>query len=110
MDLDQKFSFQTRMTSPKLTDYEETYSSFKWDEESDFFGELSSSIGLNIANEAVDKHAEGVLRDAIDNRFIRKDFSKQDFTYTSLQKESAKFANVLDHFSVRKGEKRFIFF
>ncbi|WP_215225001.1 acetate--CoA ligase [Echinicola shivajiensis] len=92
------------MLSPNLKDYIEKYNSFDWEDESQCFGKLSPDIGLNIANEAVDRHADSPLRDAISIRVIRKDHTRQDLTYASLKVETSKFANVLENVDVKKGE------
>jgi len=62
---------------------------------------------LNIAYEAVDRHAESQLQHSQALRFIRKDNSVDNFTYSELKKRTSKFANVLKILDVKKGERVF---
>ncbi len=68
---------------------------------------LPDGKGLNIAHEAVDFHAQGDLKNTVALRFIRKDRSFRDFTYSDLQKQTSKFANVLQNLGIKKGERVF---
>ena len=47
---------------PNMPDYEKEYSSFLWDQVSKAFDGLPSG-GINIAHEAIDRHANGPLAD-----------------------------------------------
>jgi len=90
-----------------LFDYEAIRASFSWGNVSDELNGLPNGKGLNIAHEAIDRHAEGDLKDVVAIRFIKKDRSYQDFTYSELQKQTSKFANVLQNLGVKKGERVF---
>ncbi|MCJ7759395.1 MAG: acetate--CoA ligase, partial [Gillisia sp.] len=73
-------------------------------------GELSGlpqGKGLNIAYEAIDRHSTGNLKDTVAFRFIRKNRIVDDFTYSMLQKQTSKFANVLRSLGIKKGERVF---
>ena len=94
-------------TEPNLTDYDTLNSSFSWDREYESLGKLPDGRGLNIAYEAVDRHASGLLKNHVAIRWIRKDRSWQDFTYEDLNKLSNRFANVLTMLGVTKGETVF---
>ncbi|NLU94911.1 acetate--CoA ligase [Chitinophaga sp. Ak27] len=90
-----------------LPDYESSYHSFSWQKEEQYLTGLPGNKGLNIAYEAVDRHAAGKLANTLALRCIRKDRSTRDFTYTDLQRLSARFANVLVNLGIKKGEKVF---
>jgi acetyl-CoA synthetase len=94
-------------TEHHLLDYEKVRTSFSWKNIAQELSDLPDSKGLNIAHEAVDRHAKTQLKDTVALRFIRKDKSFQDFTYGELQKLTSKFANVLQNLGIKKGERIF---
>ncbi len=96
----------TRVT-PNLADYDAMRDRFSWERERAELAGLPGGRGLNIAHEAVDRHAQGLLRDTVAIRWIRKDREIQDFTYGDLQEQTSRFANVLKHLGIRKGERVF---
>jgi len=68
--------------------------------------------GLNIAHEAVDRHAMGFERDRVALRFIAKDEMAKggavhDVTYAQLTEQTNRFANVLRALDVAQGERVF---
>ena len=62
---------------------------------------------LNIAHEAVDRHADGPLADAVALRLLRRDGSRSEMTYAQLKEQSDRFANVLAKLGVSRGERVF---
>jgi acetyl-CoA synthetase len=94
------------MTEPNLADYDSFLRSFHWDDEASL-NDLRDGPGLNIAHEAIDRHATGLLKDHIALRWIRKDRSVKDFTYYELHELSNRFANVLTTLGVTTGETVF---
>lgn len=90
-------------TEHHLLDYEKVRTSFSWKNTAQELSGLPDAKGLNIAHEAVDRHAKTQLKDTVALRFIRKDRSFQDFTYSELQKLTSKFANVLQDLGIKKG-------
>lgn len=90
-----------------LLDYEKVYSSFSWENVASELNGLPDGKGLNIAYEAVDRHANSYLKDTVALRFIHKDRSFINLTFTDLKKETSKFANVLQNLGVKKGERVF---
>lgn len=62
---------------------------------------------LNIAHEALDRHADGPLGDTVALRWIARDGLRCDFTYTTLRDLAARFAGVLEALGVRRGERVF---
>ncbi|HET9127643.1 MAG TPA: acetate--CoA ligase [Propionibacteriaceae bacterium] len=61
--------------------------------------------GLNIAHEAVDRHASGPRRDRVAFRFVGPGI---DVTYAELERRINRFANVLRGLGVSRGERLFI--
>ena len=94
-------------TDPHLLDYEKIRASFSWDNVTSELSGLPDRKGLNIAHEAVDRQAESHLKDTVALRFIHKDRSFSDYTYSDLQQQTSKFANVLKKLGVQKGERIF---
>lgn len=92
-----------------LLNYEKVQASFSWDEIAKELNGLPDGKGLNIAYEAIDRHAQIHLKDTVALRFIRKDRSFQDINYGELKKLTSKFANVLQKLDVKKGERVFSF-
>ncbi len=70
-------------------------------------GWVTGNKGLNIAYEAIERHAKGKLKDNIALRWIRKNRSFRDFTYDDLHKLSSRFANALTTLGIKKGERVF---
>ena len=99
----------TIITSHNLEDYEKGRANFSWDSVAKELSGLSGKKGLNIAYEAVDRHALGPLKNTLALRCIRKDRSFQDFTYTDLKNQSSKFANLLQNLGIKKEERVFSF-
>ncbi|WP_217991545.1 acetate--CoA ligase [Blastococcus aggregatus] len=91
---------------PNLTDYEATCASFTWDAARAALDGLPDG-GLNIAHEAVDRHASGPRRDAEALRFVRADGSTRSLSYADLAEASSRFAAVLQGLGVGRGERVF---
>jgi acetyl-CoA synthetase len=92
---------------PNLPDYESGYQLFHWQPEEVPLDGLPGNKGLNIAYEAVERHAKGELANTVALRWIRKDRSTRDFTYVGLQHLTSRFANALLKLGIRKGERVF---
>jgi acetyl-CoA synthetase len=93
--------------TPNLKDYGTLSISFNWQNEQHLMNGLPVNKGLNIAYEAIERHATGELKDTVALRCIQKDYTIKDFTYGNLNKLSSRFANVLTMLGVNKGEKVF---
>ena len=65
---------------------------------------LPEGRGLNIAHEAVDRHAAGARHDRVALRWLSKDGTRRDLTYTDLRDETSRFANVLKKLGIGKGD------
>lgn len=90
---------------PNLKDYESARESFSWEAARRELSGLPGARGLNIAYEAIDRHAEGPLKNRRAIRWIGKKGNIQDFTYGELQQLTSRFANVLKHLGAQKGDR-----
>lgn len=93
---------------PNFVNYEQTRTSFSWEEARHALDGLPDGQGLNIAHEAVDRHAAGSRANHLALRWIGKRNEVRDFTYTDLQKQTNRFANVLQKLGVGKGDHVFL--
>ncbi|MBM7504021.1 acetate--CoA ligase [Agromyces aurantiacus] len=89
---------------PNLVDYDAERAAFSWEEARRALDGLPGR-GLNIAHEAVDRHAAGPLADREALRFVRADGTTRSLTYRVLAREAARFANVLAALGVEPGER-----
>ena len=97
----------TRTVAPNLSDYEEAYASFSWEEERQTLNGLPGGRGLNSAFEAVDRHALGPRRRHVALRWLGRAGESLEFTYADLRKQTNRFANVLRTLGIGKGETVF---
>ncbi|GAA1470477.1 acetate--CoA ligase [Microbacterium thalassium] len=91
---------------PNLADYPATREAFSWAEERRTLTGLPGGH-VNIAYEAVDRHAAGDQghRDAF--RFVQADGSIHPLTYAQLSHETDRFASLLRTLGVQRGERVF---
>lgn len=89
---------------PNMRDYAAVRSSFSWDAARRGLEGLPGG-GLNIAHEAVDRHAAGARGERIALRWLGKDGAIEDFSYARLSALSSRFANVLRGLGVGAGER-----
>ena len=97
------------IVEPNLVDYDSFARSFSWEQERNGLAGLPDNQGLNIAHEAVDRHATGALKDHVAIRWIRRDRSARDYTYRHLYELTNQFANTLTALGVNKGDTVFTF-
>ena len=91
---------------PNLIDYDYACKMFRWEDLAQQFEGLPSG-GLNIAHEAIDRHANGTLADKTALIWLGKDDERKSYSFKQMKQESAKFANVLQSLGVSKGERVF---
>ena len=91
---------------PILDDYDKVCESFDWTRAEAALAGLPGG-GLNIAHEAVDRHAAGPAADLVALRFLRRNGATEDLTYRDLSLQSNRFANALRRLGVTKGERVF---
>jgi acetyl-CoA synthetase len=91
--------------APNLSDYERARKEFSWEAARRELGGLPGGRGLNIAHEAVDRHAAGPRRDHLALRWLGKRGEVEDYTYGRLQELTNRFANVLAGLGVARGDR-----
>ena len=92
---------------PHLVDYERARATFSWEAARRELDGLPGGRGLNIAHEAVDRHAAGPRRDHVALRFLGRRGDVRELSYATLRDESSRFANLLCALGVGKGERVF---
>ncbi|MDP1906802.1 MAG: AMP-binding protein, partial [Hyphomicrobium sp.] len=93
--------------APNMRDYGAFRSEFSWVRARRDLDGLPSG-GLNIAHEAVDRHAAGERRNHIALRWLGKSGATQDFSFAGLSALSSRFANVLRELEVGAGERVYV--
>lgn len=89
---------------PVMADEETARASFTWEGERTLLEGLPGG-GLNIAHEAVDRHAGDGARVAL--RRVLRAGEERDVSYAELSRLTGRFANLLDQLGVRRGERVF---
>lgn len=92
---------------PNLRDYDEMCARFSWEGARDLLDGLPGDRGLNIAYEAVDRHADGPRADRVALRFLPRSGEIRDITYAGLRDLTNRFANVLVELGVDRGDRVF---
>jgi acetyl-CoA synthetase len=90
-----------------LVDYARECASFRWPAARQRLEGLPSGRGLNMAHEAVDRHARGPAAAKTALRFLGRAGSVRDVSYAELAELSSRFANALRELGVGKGERVF---
>jgi len=90
-----------------LGDYAATRARFRWRDVRDELDGLPGGAGLNIAHEAVDRHAAGPRATHTALRWLGRDEEPRDISYAELAARTAQLANVLTELGVRPGERVF---
>jgi acetyl-CoA synthetase len=80
---------------------------FSWDVARSWLDYLPGGEGLNIAHEAVDRHATGALGATVAIRWLGKRGEREDITYEDLRRRTNRFAHVLKSLGVRRGDAVF---
>jgi acetyl-CoA synthetase len=93
--------------APNMADYDEACARFSWTAARTELAGLPAGR-LNIAHEAVDRHATGPLAETAALRFLGKRSDVREVTYGELKRETDRFANVLRALGVGRGERVFV--
>lgn len=97
---------QALRVTPHLLDYDQARRAHSWQAVRAELQGLPGG-GLNLAHEAVDRHAGGARAGHLALRWLGKDGGARDLTYTDMAHGSARFASVLRSLGVAKGERVF---
>jgi acetyl-CoA synthetase len=90
--------------APVLLDYESARRAFSWDTAREQLSGLPDGRGLNIAHEAVDRHAAGPERDRTAIRWLGKHGARKEISYGELAASSSRFANALASLGIGAGD------
>ena len=99
---------QSGPVAPNLQDYQTVREAFSWEAARRELDGLPGGRGLNIAHEAIERHAAGPRRDQLALRWLGKSGAVQDFTFTQLRGLTNRFANVLQSLGVKKGDRVYV--
>lgn len=97
----EKFPFQ-----PNLLNYEEARKNFSWDDVAEAFEGLPHG-GLNIAHEAIDRHANSDKANKEALIWLGSNGQREVYTFLDMKKASNKFANVLKELGVEQEQRVF---
>ena len=100
----QEINTQVAVIEPNLDNYGAYVRKFTWKDGAQDLTGMPDGGGINMAHEAVVRHAGGMLKDHVALRWIRRDRSAKDFTYADLNALASRFANVLNSLDVGKGD------
>jgi acetyl-CoA synthetase len=94
--------------TPNLSDYDEATRAFSWSNARRQLDGLPGDRGLNIAHEAVDRHANGPSAGRTALRWLSRTGDERDITYAELRQLTNQFANVIEGLGVERGEAVFV--
>ncbi|MED4067002.1 acetate--CoA ligase [Priestia megaterium] len=91
-----------------LTNYSKMYKSFEWSQVEEYFSWSDTGL-INMAYEAIDRHANSEKRNKIALYYSDKQ-RNEEYTYQDIKVNSNKSGNVLkNQAGVKKGDRVFIF-
>jgi len=94
------------LVKPNLIDYTQEYNEFSWAEVEEQFEGLPGG-GFNIAHEAIDRHANGLLASKTALVWLGENGERKEFSFSQMKKESARFANVLQRLGLGEEDRIF---
>lgn len=97
----------SQLVKPNLSDYRRTKREFSWDQMQSELSGLPEGRGLNIAHEAVDRHAFGKNEHRIAIKWLSRTGKTRDYTYKQLKTKTNQFANILETLEVKPVERVF---
>ncbi|HEU4974817.1 MAG TPA: acetate--CoA ligase [Baekduia sp.] len=91
---------------PNMPSYDEARAAFSWAAARAELDGLPGG-GLNIAHEALDRHADGPRAEHVALRWLGRDGDRRELTYAQLRDFAARFAGVLGGLGVQRGDRVF---
>ena len=96
---------QAMPVRPNLVDYERARAEFSWEAVRASLDGLPGGAGLNIAHEAVDRHAAGPRASKVALRCLGRGGDVRDLTYADLARATSRFAHALDALGTARGDR-----
>jgi acetyl-CoA synthetase len=93
---------------PNLVDYDAARAAFSWKAAERALDGLPGGRGLNIAHEAVDRHAAGPLAAKVALRWRGRRGERRDLRYLDLAEQTSRFARALRALGVGRGDRVFL--
>ncbi|MBF7731694.1 acetate--CoA ligase [Pseudomonas sp. N040] len=93
--------------TPNWPDSAEARAAFSWAAEAENLHGLPAG-GLNLAYEAVDRHAEGHRGAHVALRLLGRDGNRREVSYGELSRLTSRFANLLRGLGVQPGARLFV--
>ena len=93
--------------APNWLDTDEARAAFSWQAQASELAGLPDD-GLNLAYEAVERHAQGPHRRHVALRILDRNGGRCDISYAQLSSLTNRFANVLKSLGVEAGERLFV--
>jgi len=94
---------------PNMPDYEAACREFSWEQARRDCTGLPVGRGLNIAHEAVDRHAASDRADQVALRCVSETGSRREVSFAELARLSSRFAAALERLGVSPGERVFVY-
>ncbi|SDE69711.1 acetyl-CoA synthetase [Paenibacillus sp. UNCCL117] len=94
-------------TTSNMKSYEEERAGFSWEAIENTFS-WSQTGKVNMAHEAIDRHANSDRKDKV-ALYYSDDRRDEQYTYHDMKLQSNRFGNVLRKLGVNKGDRIFIF-
>lgn len=94
-------------TASNMKNYEQERADFSWEAIERTFS-WSQTGKVNMAHEAIDRHADSGRRDKI-ALYYSDDRRDEKYTYLEMKQQSNRFGNVLRGLGIGKGDRVFIF-
>ena len=92
---------------PNLPDDPAARAAFSWAEERRRLDGLPDGAGLNIAHEAVDRHAAGARAEHVALRWLGRHGEREEITFAQLARRSSAVAHVLEGLGLHPGDAVF---
>ncbi len=92
---------------PNLADYARARREFSWETAARALQGLPGGRGLNLAHEAVDRHAASERSGHTALRWLTKSGATRDTSYAELGALTSRFANALQALGLKKGDRVF---
>ncbi|OHC62252.1 MAG: acetate--CoA ligase [Rhodocyclales bacterium GWA2_65_19] len=97
-----------RRVTPNFLDYAAERKRFSWEVVGRELQDVAGPGRINIAAEAVERHASGALRDKTAFRFLSRGKPAREVSFGELSRLTSRFANVLTRLGIGRGERVFV--